>query len=124
VCNREQKIEHRGILLGLIPVLLEHARAIRKGVSDGSVKIRNYALEQRACRVWHRQELVSAKICGEVRKCLVSMWDGGAWCRGQSCARFRGRMLRRGVVVDVNHWRMRSFLLIRNVRGSGRINEM
>src|SRR5579863_953648 len=44
--HRKHKIEHRVILLGLITVLFEHARAVCKGVTDRRIKICDYALEQ------------------------------------------------------------------------------
>ena len=62
VCYCEHEIKHWGCtLLGLVPILLEHARAVRKRISDGGIEICHYALEQRARRARHRQQLVLAK---------------------------------------------------------------
>src|SRR5260221_4532182 len=96
VRHRKHEIEHRGILLRLIPVLLEHARAVRESVPDGGVEIRDDALEQRACRIGHGQKLVLAECRGQVWKCLVSMRDCGARGWGQPCAWFRDGLLRGG----------------------------
>lgn len=73
----EYKIEHRGTLLVLVPILLEHARPVRKRVSDRRIKVRNDAFQQRAHRVGHRQQLVSPKRRGKVRECLVLMMRDG-----------------------------------------------
>ncbi len=62
VCHCEHKIKHWWCtLLGLVPILLEHPRAVRKRISDRSIEIRHYALQQRARRVRHRQKLILAK---------------------------------------------------------------
>ena len=96
VRDRKHEIEHRGILLRLIPVLLEYARAVRESVTDGGAKIRDYALEQRACRIGHGQNLVLAECRGQMGKRLVSMRDCRAWGWGQPCAWFRSGVLRGG----------------------------
>lgn len=95
VRHREHKIEHRGILLSLIPVLFEHARPVREGVTDGGVKICDYALKQCTCRVGHRQELVLPKCRRQTWKCLLSMRGCRARGWGQPRAWFRSGVLRR-----------------------------
>ena len=59
--HRENKIKHRSTLLAFVPILLEYARPVRKGVSDWGIEVRDDAPEQRACQVGHRQKLISAK---------------------------------------------------------------